>query len=89
MTPDDNEQANAALLFELDQKIEQRIEAALRKLLKMPAYAPESLTSELKFLIGHALLDDRTFMKAVTEEVLSISHRQFNSSIPTHRQTYW
>ncbi len=89
MTPTDNEQANAALLFELDEKIEERIRGAIYRLLKVASNPHhDGLRTDLKFMVGNDLMSDDQFMKALCEEVFRHAHRQFNPNQPYYTSRF-
>ena len=87
MTPTDNDQANAALLFELDEKIEERILQAVVRVLGLPAPSfahPQGLRMDLTYSIGRDLLDNNGFVNALSEEIAKRVYSTFNPSMPRY-----
>ena len=76
MTNEALDEANAALLFELDEKIEERLKAAIQK-----QVVNGNQGVDVAYMVGRTLLNTPGFMQALTEEVLRIAHGRFNPSI--------
>lgn len=76
MTNEDRDEANAALLFELDEKIEKRIMDAVSR---QVVHGHQGV--DVAYMVGRILLNNPGFMRALTEEILRVTHGHFNSSI--------
>jgi VIT1/CCC1 family predicted Fe2+/Mn2+ transporter len=87
MTPEDTEQANAALLFELDEKIEERIRQAIGRALGMSALSTKhshGLLLDVTYSIGRELLSNNGFLEALSEEITKRVYSKFNPSMPMY-----
>ena len=78
MTNEALDEANAALLFELDEKIEERLKAAIQK-----QVVNGNQGVDVACMVGRTLLNNPGFMQALTEEVLRVAHNRFNPSVST------
>ena len=76
MTNEDRDGANAALLFELDEKIEERLKKVI---LHHVLNGPQGV--DVAYMVGRTLLNTPGFMQALTEEILRVTHGRFNTSI--------
>ena len=90
MTPADNEQANAALLFELDQKIEERIRGTVGRMLGVSVSSGDmyALRRELTYVVGRELLDNNGFLNALSEEIAKRVYSKFNPSMPLYNSRH-
>jgi len=86
MTPADNEQANAALLFELDQKIEERIRGTVARMLGVSVSSGDmyALRRDLTYAVGRELLDNNGFLNALSEEITKRVYSKFNPAMPMY-----
>lgn len=75
MTNADRDEANAALMFELDEKIEERLKKAIQN---QVVNGHEGIN--VAYMVGRYLLNHPQFMRAMTEEVIRLTHERFNSS---------
>ena len=76
MTNEDRDGTNAALLFELDEKIEERLKQAIHR-----HVVNGHMGADVAYMVGRILLNNPGFMRALTEEILRVTHGRFNSSI--------